>query len=62
MPSGQGLLVAAVVFAVAATVALVISWAADGSARLAGGIGSAVCGVLAVWLAGSWYRRRAYLE
>nr|QLK00553.1 hypothetical protein HZU44_11300 [Micromonospora carbonacea] len=62
VPSGQGLLVAAVVFAVAAIVALVISWTADGSAWLVGGIGSVVCGALAVWLAGLWYRRRAPLD
>ncbi|WP_198141639.1 hypothetical protein [Micromonospora sp. ATCC 39149] len=53
---------AAVVFAVAAIVALVISWTADGSAWLVGGIGSVVCGALAVWLAGLWYRRRAPLD
>ena len=49
---------AAVVCAVLATVALVVSWTADGTARLAGGIGSAVLSVAAALLAVSWYRRQ----
>ncbi|MFY1599502.1 hypothetical protein [Micromonospora sp. WMMD737] len=53
---------AAVVCAVMATVALLTSWTGSGAVRLAGGVGSAVCGVLAVFLAGLWYRRRAHLD
>lgn len=51
-------LVSATVCAVLATIALVASWTGGGHVRLAGGIGSAVLGVLAVFLAASWYRRR----
>lgn len=58
---GRGLLAVAVVCAVAATVALVASWAADGAVRLAGGVGSAVLGVLAVFLAALSHRRWAHL-
>ncbi|MGC5288931.1 hypothetical protein [Micromonospora sp. DT231] len=55
--SGRALLPAAVVCAVLATVALLASWMGSGQVRLAGGIGSAVLGVLAAFLAGLWYRR-----
>ncbi|MFE0530401.1 hypothetical protein ACX27O_25170 [Micromonospora sp. SD19] len=55
--SGRALLSAAIVCAVLATVALLASWMGTGQVRLAGGIGSAVLGVLAAFLAGLWYRR-----
>ncbi|MBQ1047776.1 hypothetical protein KBX50_04640 [Micromonospora sp. C51] len=48
----------AAVCAALATIALVASWMGSGHVRLAGGIGSAVLGVLAVFLAALWYRRR----
>jgi len=56
--SGRPLLTAAIICAVFATVALVVSWMADGHVRLAGGIGSGVLGCLAVGLAALWYRRQ----
>lgn len=62
VPSERGLLRVAVVCAVVATVALIASWTDSGTVRLAGGIGSAVIGVVAVFLGGLWYRRRAHLE
>ncbi|WP_405098217.1 hypothetical protein [Micromonospora sp. NBC_01412] len=62
VPPGRGLLPVAVACAVVATVALVASWAGSGAVRLAGGVGSGVLGVLAVFLAGLWYRRQARLE
>ncbi|MEH0826296.1 MULTISPECIES: hypothetical protein [unclassified Micromonospora] len=61
-PSEQKLMAAAVVCAVVATVALLASWIGSGAVRLACGVGSAVFGVLAVFLAGLWYRRRAHLD
>ncbi|MBM0233192.1 hypothetical protein JNW91_15765 [Micromonospora sp. STR1_7] len=61
-PSDRGLMAAAVLCAVLATVALLASWIGSGAVRLTGGVGSAVFGVLAVFLAGLWYRRRAHLE
>ncbi|MFG3701592.1 hypothetical protein ACGF5C_27325 [Micromonospora sp. NPDC047620] len=60
--SGQGLMAAAMMCAVVATVALLASWIGSGAVRLAGGVGSAVFGVLAVFLAALWYRRRAHLD
>ncbi|WDQ00104.1 hypothetical protein PVK74_30510 [Micromonospora chalcea] len=60
--SEQRLMAAAVVCAVVAAVALLASWIASGSVRLAGGVGSAVLGAAAVFLAGLWYRRRAGLD
>ncbi|MEE6311035.1 hypothetical protein V1634_29775 [Plantactinospora veratri] len=41
-----------------ATVALIASWAGTGEVRLAGGVGSAVFGAVAAFLAGLWYRRQ----
>jgi hypothetical protein len=61
-PAERRLMAAAVVCAVVAVVALLASWIGSGAVRLAGGIGSAVFGVLAVFLAGLWYRRRANLD
>lgn len=61
-PSERRLMAAAVVCAAVATVALLASWIGTGAVRLAGGVGSAVVGVLAVFLAGLWYRRRAHLD
>lgn len=58
--SARAMLTAASVCAVLATVALIASWAGDGAVRLAGGIGSAVFGCAAVFLAALWYRRRLY--
>ncbi|MEW2386538.1 hypothetical protein AB0873_31450 [Micromonospora sp. NPDC047707] len=58
----RSLLPVAAVCAVVATVALLVSWIGSGAVRLAGGVGSAVFGVLAVFLAGLWYRRRAHLD
>ncbi|WP_435204986.1 hypothetical protein [Micromonospora sp. bgisy143] len=55
--SGRALLAAAIVCAVLATVALLASWIGTGQVRLAGGIGSAVLGALAAFLAGLWYQR-----
>lgn len=52
------MLTAAVVCAVLATVALIASWTAAGGVRFAGGIGSAVFGCTAVFLAGLWHQRR----
>ncbi|MFD4208271.1 hypothetical protein ACFWRG_20025 [Micromonospora tulbaghiae] len=60
--SSEQRLMAAVVCAVVAAVALLASWVGSGPVRLAGGIGSAVLGVAAVFLAGLWYRRRAGLD
>jgi hypothetical protein len=54
----RAILTAAVVCAVAATVALIGSWAGAGQVRLAGGIGSAVFGATAAFLAGLWHERR----
>ncbi|MEU0082009.1 hypothetical protein ABZY58_29255 [Micromonospora tulbaghiae] len=62
MSSEQRLMAAAVVCAVVAAVALLASWVGSGPVRLAGGIGSAVLGAAAVFLAGLWYRRRAGLD
>ncbi|MFF0182613.1 hypothetical protein ACFYPF_26340 [Micromonospora sp. NPDC005223] len=60
--SEQMLMAAAVVCAVVAALALLASWIGSGAMRLAGGVGSAVFGVLAVFLAGLWYRRRTGLD
>ncbi|MFB9178610.1 hypothetical protein ACFFX1_10760 [Dactylosporangium sucinum] len=53
----RALLTAAIACAVLAAAALMVSWTTTGSARLAGGIGSAVFGAVAVFLAGLWYLR-----
>jgi hypothetical protein len=58
LPPGRALLTVAIVCAVLAALALVVSWVATGQARLVGGIGSGVLGGLAVFLAALWYRRR----
>ncbi|MFD6568316.1 hypothetical protein [Micromonospora profundi] len=58
--SGRALLSAAIVCGVRATGVLLAPWLATGQVRLAGGIDSAVLGVLdvlAAFLAGLWYRR-----
>ncbi|MEU4165136.1 MULTISPECIES: hypothetical protein [Micromonosporaceae] len=60
--TGRRMMATAVVCAVVATLALLASWTGSGAVRLAGGVGSAVCGVLAAFLAGLWYRRRAGLD
>ncbi|MEV5210880.1 hypothetical protein AB0K35_25730 [Micromonospora sp. NPDC053740] len=62
VPSDRGLLRVAVVCAVVTTVALIASWTDSGMVRFAGGVGSAVFGVVAVFLGGLWYRQRAHLE
>ncbi len=54
----RAMLTAASICAVLATVALIMSWVSDGAVRLTSGIGSAVFGCTAVFLAASWYRRR----
>ncbi|SCL43850.1 hypothetical protein GA0070606_0041 [Micromonospora citrea] len=48
----------AIVCAVLAAVALVASWVGTGPVRTTAGISSAILGVLAAFLAASWYRRR----
>jgi hypothetical protein len=54
---GSALLRIAGACAVLATVGLVASWVGTGNVRLAGGIGSGVLSVTAVFLAALWYRR-----
>jgi hypothetical protein len=56
---GRALLGWAIVCAALAAIALLVSWTGSGQVRLAGGVGSAVFGVLAVLLAGVRYRRAA---
>ncbi len=56
--SSSTLLGAAIVFAVLAAVALIVSWIGSGQVRLVGGIGSAVLGVSAVFLVALRHRRQ----